>query len=124
MIASLIASLPQEQGRIAQEIRALALAAHPSVTEGYRYRVPFFKAANWFCYLNPLKNGAMDLCFLQGQELADPDGLLEARDRKLVSSIVVTGGSPSREAMLSVPFDAIEVNIQSRKLYAGSKRIA
>jgi hypothetical protein len=66
----------------------------------------------------------MDLSFLQGSELADPYGILEARDRKQVRSIVVSADSPDRNAILSVLYEAIELNLQTQKQHARRKRIA
>lgn len=63
------------------------LTTFPTVTSAIKYRIPFYNQKTWVCYLNPIKNGKMSLCFLRGYELSNEQGLLESKGRKQVLSV-------------------------------------
>ncbi len=63
------------------------LTSFPGVTSKIRFRIPFYYQKTWVCYLNPLKNSGISLCFLRGYELSNEQGLLESKGRKQVTSI-------------------------------------
>jgi hypothetical protein len=65
------------------------LTDFPTVTASIKYRIPFYDQSTWVCYLNPLKNGKVSLCFIRGYELSNEQGLLESKGRKQVLSIDV-----------------------------------
>lgn len=50
-----------------------------------RYKVSFYDYHTWLCYLNPLKNGNFELCFLQGVQLLKTNPVLDAKKRKMVA---------------------------------------
>ena len=52
------------------------------------YKIPFYYGKSWICYLNPRKDGKVELGFPRGAELSNDQGLLEARDRKMVMGVV------------------------------------
>lgn len=52
-----------------------------------RYGIPFYYKKSWICYLNPLKADRLELAFLRGSELSNKQGLLEAKNRKMVKGI-------------------------------------
>lgn len=54
-----------------------------------RYRIPFYYRHNWICYINPKKDTYVELCFLHGFELSNAQGLLQAKDRKMVKGIEI-----------------------------------
>ncbi|MGN8225279.1 DUF1801 domain-containing protein [Gracilimonas sp. BCB1] len=62
------------------------LTSFPTVTSAIKYRIPFYDQKTWVCYLNPLKNDKVSLCFLRGYELSNEQGLLESKGRKQVMS--------------------------------------
>lgn len=51
------------------------------------YKIPFYYKKSWICYLNPLKNGAIELAFTRGNELSNAQGLLQRKGRKQVRGI-------------------------------------
>jgi hypothetical protein len=51
------------------------------------YKIPFYYKESWICYLNPLKNGAIELAFTRGNELSNAQGLLQHKGRKQVRGI-------------------------------------
>ncbi len=53
-----------------------------------RYQIPFYFRKSWICYLNPLKDGGIELAFLRGNELSDAQQLLTFNGRKQVAGIV------------------------------------
>ncbi len=55
-----------------------------------RYKIPFYFDRSWICYLNPYKNDQIELAFLRGNELSNAQGILDFRDRKQVSGIVLS----------------------------------
>ncbi|MBO6585016.1 MAG: DUF1801 domain-containing protein [Gracilimonas sp.] len=63
------------------------LTSFPTVSSAIKYRIPFYDQNTWVCYLNPLKNGKVSLCFLRGYELSNEQGLLESKGRKQVLSV-------------------------------------
>lgn len=52
-----------------------------------RYQIPFYYQKSWICYLNPLKDGRIELAFLRGNELSDVQQLLSFNGRKQVAGI-------------------------------------
>ena len=52
-----------------------------------RYGIPFYYLHSWICYLNPIKNGGIELAFVRGNELSNAQGILDAKDRKQVYGI-------------------------------------
>ncbi len=63
------------------------LNSFPTVSSAIKYNIPFYDQNTWVCYLNPLKNGKVALCFLRGYELSNEQGLLENKGRKQVMSV-------------------------------------
>lgn len=64
------------------------LLAHQLELEGkIRFKIPFYYHKSWICYLNPIKNDAVELAFLYGKELSNQQGILEAKGRKQVAGI-------------------------------------
>lgn len=52
-----------------------------------RFRVPFYDANNWFCYLNPKGKEQIEICFLAGKEMQKSFPILQLRGRKMVSGL-------------------------------------
>ena len=122
-LAEFYASRSDAQRATAEYLRDLILGAHPGITEKLRYGSPFFDLSNWFIYISAPPGGAVDLCFLQGPQLTDPTGLLEARGRKEVRSVAVHApGTPSEEALMTLIFEAVDVNLQSPTRIGVKKR--
>lgn len=65
----------------------LSLLNNPGVVAKIRYRVPFYFRKSWFCYLNPIKQNGVELAFIRGRELSNQEGILLAKDRKMVRGI-------------------------------------
>lgn len=88
------------------ERRDLLLALHefmlsfPQVTAKIRHRVPFYYRKHWICYLNPLKNESVELCFVRANELSNAQGLLDFKDRVQVAGITLRRAS-------DIPEDAL-----------------
>ena len=53
-----------------------------------RFKIPFYDRKSWICYLNPTKDGKVELAFTRGNELSNAQGLLQHRGRKQISGIV------------------------------------
>lgn len=82
------------------------LLAHQLELEGkIRFNIPFYYHKSWICYLNPIKNDAVELAFLLGKELSNDQGLLEAKDRKQVAGITFS-------RVEEIPKDAVYEIIQ------------
>ncbi len=63
------------------------LMSNPGVITKIRYKVPFYFRKSWFCYLNPLKPKGVEMAFIRGRELSNDEGILLAKDRKMVRGI-------------------------------------
>lgn len=71
------------------------------LTAKITFNNPCYYQKSWICYLNPLKNGKVELAFLRGNELADEAGILKSKGRKQLRSIEISD-------LKSAPLDAIE----------------
>lgn len=63
------------------------LLSFPGITCKLSYSIPFYYRKSWICYLNPVKNNAVEMVFTRGNELSNEQGLLEAKGRKQVLGI-------------------------------------
>ncbi|MEL6943282.1 MAG: DUF1801 domain-containing protein [Bacteroidota bacterium] len=96
------------------EQRAILLYLHHLFTmdlgleSKIRYRIPFYFGRSWICYTNPIKEEAIELVFLRGNELSNAQGILESKGRKQVSGITFsTLKEISEETLLEVLQEAI-----------------
>ncbi len=81
------------------------LAGELGLVDRIRYKIPFYYNNSWICYLNPFKNGGIELAFTRGNELSNIQGLLEARDRKQISGMVF-------KKLAEIPYKATNEIIQ------------
>jgi hypothetical protein len=65
------------------------------------YNIPFYYKRSWICYLNPIKNTAIELAFPRGNELSNEQGLLHSKGRKQVMSVEFS-------ALTEVPYATVE----------------
>ena len=79
---------PKEQQAILIRLNDL-ICNNPKVISKIRFKVPFFYLKSWFCYLNPQKDGAIELVFVRANELSNDNGLLDFRGRKQVAGIYI-----------------------------------
>ncbi len=68
----------------------LLLIEEYGLTPKLRFKIPFYYTSSWICYLNPLKNDQVELCFIRGRELSNKHGLLLTKGRKLVAGFTLT----------------------------------
>lgn len=66
-----------------------------------RYGIPFYYQKSWICYLNPLKKGGVELCFLRANELSNEGGTLDFKDRKQVAGITYNSAKEINEPVLN-----------------------
>ena len=57
------------------------------LTDKIRFKIPFYYRRSWICYLNPIKNSAVEIAFIRGNELSNYQGILESRGRKQVYGV-------------------------------------
>jgi|AntRauTorckE5430_2_1112549.scaffolds.fasta_scaffold37631_2 hypothetical protein len=101
-----ILDLEEPQRGILEYLHQL-LMAHPEVTCKIRYKIPFYNRKSWVCYTNP-RDGGIELAFIQGAELSNEQGLLEARGRKMVTGVVFHAlGDIPEAALLEVVQEAL-----------------
>lgn len=69
--------------------------------EKMRYKIPFYDHKSWVCYLNPVKNGGVELAFVRGNQLSNDQGLLQANNRKQIRGITMfkVAEIPEREIL-------------------------
>jgi hypothetical protein len=80
-----ILDLEEPQQRVAQFLYDLLLE-FPDLHCRITHQIPFFYRKKWVCYLNPTKDGRVELAFTRGHLLSNEQGLLESKGRKQVSS--------------------------------------
>lgn len=61
----------------------------PEVSCKIRYKIPFYDYHSWVCYINPLKNGAVELCFIKGNKMVLHKHLLQSKGRKMIAGIEI-----------------------------------
>lgn len=81
-----ILDFPGEQGAVMQYLHDM-LMSFPEMETKIRYSVPFFFRRSWICYLNPKKEGKVELCFLRANEMSNEQGLLDFKDRSQVAGV-------------------------------------
>lgn len=75
-----------EQQQVLDYLHRL-LSSFPEITSKIRYKIPFYYHKSWICYLNPTKDGGVELAFTRGNELSNEQGLLQAKGRKQVYGV-------------------------------------
>ncbi len=85
-VADYIADLTGRQKDLMEHLHKM-LTIEFDLEPKLRYGIPFYYKKSWICYLNPLKEDKLELAFLRGSELSNEQGLLDARNRKMVKGI-------------------------------------
>ena len=119
------------------EEREIALYLHDILSQRYgmtsklRYKVPFYDIKKWLCYINPQKKrttklkkattenigGGIELCFLHGRWMEDPQGALDPKDRVQIYGITYYTLDEIDEEVLQVLIEeAIEIDEKFSKL--------
>lgn len=68
------------------------------------YGLPFYYKRKRIFYLNPKKNGTVDLAFIRGIEMSNSNGLMELKNRKHIMTIEI-------ESIKRMPYEGILENI-------------
>ena len=101
---------------ICEYLHHLILSAHPQMTSKIRFKIPFYDVYKWICYLNPLRKGGVELVFLAGRDMEDPDGWLDAKGRKMVKGITLQEiNQIDEEKILFYLMQAIEIDKSNSK---------
>ncbi len=69
------------------------------------YGIPFYYKRKRIFYMNPKKNGTVDLAFVRGIEMSNANDLMELKDRKHIMTIEI-------QDIKSMPYQGIMENIQ------------
>ncbi len=108
--------------------REIVSYLHDLLTQRYgmtyklRYKVPFYDLHKWLCYTNPQKSkkgveGGIELCFLHGRWMDDPQGALDAKNRVQIYGITYHSLEEIDEEVLQVLIEeAIIVDEKFSKL--------
>lgn len=96
------------------------LTSYPEVHGKIRYKIPFYYRKSWICYLNPLKDGGVELAFTRANELSNEQGLLDFKERKQVAGITFTKVGDIQDDVLHEIFQEAllldeEVNYASKR---------
>lgn len=97
-----------------EEQRKIIIYLHETLTRldltcKIRYKVPFYYAKSWICYINVSKTGSVELSFTRGNELSNEQGLLDHKGRKQVFSLEL-------KTYRDIPKDALNEIIQEALL--------
>ncbi|MCB9283168.1 MAG: DUF1801 domain-containing protein [Lewinellaceae bacterium] len=102
-----ILDLEEPQQSIMLHLHTL-LEEFPDLQCRRSYGIPFFYRKKWICYLNPTKDGGVEIGFPRGWELSNEQGVLEDRGRKQVRGIVFRKISDiPEETLLEIVQEAI-----------------
>jgi len=85
-VATYIADFEGPQKKLLRVLHELILNQF-DLQAKIRYRIPFYYNKSWICYLNPIKENGVELCFLRANELSNESGALDFKDRKQVAGI-------------------------------------
>lgn len=89
---------------------------YPGIAFKIRFKIPFYYYNSWVCYLNPVKPDKMELVFINGQKLSNDHGLLDKRNRKMVSGIMLSDvRSLPLEAIMDTYSEAILIDEEIRQ---------
>jgi len=106
-VQDFIYDLEGDEQAITQYLHEL-ITSLPEMEAKIRYRVPFYFRRSWICYINPQKKGGVELVFLRGNEMANENGLLEARGRSQVMGVIIhTLKDIPQEAIQEILMEAI-----------------
>ncbi len=56
------------------------------LTPHIKWNIPTYYGKTWIFYINPDKKEGIHLCFMRGNELSNPQKVLESKGRKMVLS--------------------------------------
>jgi uncharacterized protein len=101
-VDSYIEALPDTKREIAEALRELIFSVVPNVEERLSYKIPMYHYFGMFCYMNEVKQG-IDLGFMRGRDLLFAWPQLEARNRAIVASVVLT----SKKDILQLNIEAL-----------------
>jgi hypothetical protein len=86
-IEEFIENFGGEQYLILNKLHQLIIS-FDEITATIRYKIPFYDAGSWLCYLNPIKKVSIELVFIHGVELSEKYPVLNTRNRKTVAGII------------------------------------
>jgi len=86
-----------------------------------RFKIPFYYGRTWICYLNPLKNGKIELVFIRGNELSNDQNILNHKDRKQVSGVEFENLQEIRKSLI---MDVIQeaILLDETQAYASKRK--
>jgi hypothetical protein len=67
------------------------LMDQPGMSCKISYKVPFFILRQRICYLNPKRDGSVEIAFPRGHQLSNDQGILETYNRKYIKGVVIQG---------------------------------
>ena len=76
------------------------ISSYPNIIAKIRYKIPFYYQKSWLCYLNPTKDGRVELAFTRGNELSNEQGLLQSNGRKQVFGITFSSIEEIKEELI------------------------
>ena len=76
------------------------ITSYPEVSGKMRYNIPFYYRKSWICYLNPTKDGSVELAFTRANELSNEQGLLDFKGRAQVAGITFAKANEIQEDAL------------------------
>ena len=126
-VESYIHQLEEQEQEIVSYLHDL-LTQRYGMTYKLRYKVPFYDIKKWLCYINPQKKRSkklepqqssrgIELCFLHGRWMKDPQGALNPKDRVQIYGITYYTLEEIDEVVLDVLIqEAIEIDEKFSKL--------
>ncbi len=110
-VENFILDLNEPQRSIMIQLHEL-INSFPEITPVIKWKTPVYYTSKYICYLNAFKrNDKVEICFVNGSLLDDPNGLLESRNRKIVKGLILSEiNSEHLEGIQKLVRQAIRVN--------------
>lgn len=80
------------------------ISSQDGITSKLGYGIPFYSRKKPICYVNPIKNKKVELCFYFGKLLVEQHKILSMRDRKQVAGIYIEdiANIPEKEILKAI----------------------
>ncbi len=80
------------------------IKSYPGIQAKIRYGIPFYYKNKWICYMNPIKNGQVEIAFTRANLLKNENGLLQFGTRKQVAGVII-------QDLATLPIDALKASM-------------
>jgi hypothetical protein len=93
----------------------------PQIKSSIKWKVPYYEYVKHMCYLNPQKNGGIEICFVHGKLFSNEQGLLQDKNRKYVRGLQINSLEELyQDAVAEIIVEAVTINEELERSGEGS----